>query len=335
MNNIFVGNLSFEATKEDVQKLFESYGVVSGVSIVKGKKGKSRGFGFVDMPNEEQKDKAIAALKGQEHMGRELLVTVVIPKVKSEFKSNMDSRYEKRDKSHRSYEDRPTGNQGYEEKGYRARNDRESRPWSKDEGTSRAHYKKFDSLSKSIDNPRHADRPVRDSRYEGKTYRRDDKQARPWNKDSRDPRAHYKKFDSFSKSSDTPRGEGGSAGNSRYESKTYRPDDRQARPERRGDSNAPRAEGRATGNSRYEGKPYRRQDRESKPWSKARGSSSLSYNKFSKSDENPRQERRGNDNYKDEKRSSSKPAGAFKMFYKTGKVPKPWPKKGETTRSSQ
>ena len=87
MNNIFVGNLSFEATKEDVIKLFEPFGTVANAVIMEGKKGKSRGYGFVDMPNEEEKNAAIAALEGKEFMWRVLSVGPVMPKVKDELKS--------------------------------------------------------------------------------------------------------------------------------------------------------------------------------------------------------------------------------------------------------
>ena len=84
MNNIFVGNLSFKATKEDLIKLFEPFGGVANVTILEGKKGRSRGYGFVDMPNEEEKNAAIAALEGKEFMWRPLSVSPVMPKVKGE-----------------------------------------------------------------------------------------------------------------------------------------------------------------------------------------------------------------------------------------------------------
>jgi RNA recognition motif-containing protein len=73
--NIFVGNLLFEATEGDVKKLFEGFGNVASVRIVMEKKGaKSRGFGFVQMPDEQQALAAIAALNGKEFMGRVLNV---------------------------------------------------------------------------------------------------------------------------------------------------------------------------------------------------------------------------------------------------------------------
>jgi RNA recognition motif-containing protein len=74
---IFVGNLSFDSTQEDVKKLFDGFGNVTSVAIVmeKEKKApKSRGFGFVDMPDQQQALAAIAALNGKEFMGRVLKV---------------------------------------------------------------------------------------------------------------------------------------------------------------------------------------------------------------------------------------------------------------------
>jgi hypothetical protein len=81
--NIFVGNLLFEATGADVKKLFEGYGFVASVVIAmeKEKKApKSRGFGFVQMPDEQQALAAIAALNGKEFMGRVLNVNPARPK---------------------------------------------------------------------------------------------------------------------------------------------------------------------------------------------------------------------------------------------------------------
>ena len=81
--HIFVGNLSFESNEGDVKKLFEGFGNVASVAIVmrKEKKApKSRGFGFVQMPDEQQALAAIAALRGKEFMGRVLDVNPAHPK---------------------------------------------------------------------------------------------------------------------------------------------------------------------------------------------------------------------------------------------------------------
>jgi len=85
--NIFVGNLLFEATEGDVKKLFEDFGNVASVVIVmqKDKKTpKSRGFGFVQMPDEQQALAAIGALNGKEFMGRVLNVDPARPKTEVE-----------------------------------------------------------------------------------------------------------------------------------------------------------------------------------------------------------------------------------------------------------
>ena len=79
--NIFVGNLSFSATNEDVKKVFESFGAVDAVKI-KNKSGKnSRGFGFVSMPDEAQAKAAIVVLEGKEFMGRPMRVSPERPKI--------------------------------------------------------------------------------------------------------------------------------------------------------------------------------------------------------------------------------------------------------------
>lgn len=79
--NIFVGNLSFDATEADVRKAFEGFGSVASVFIVmEKKKAKSRGFGFVDMLDDQQAQAAIAALDGKEFMGRPLNVSPARPK---------------------------------------------------------------------------------------------------------------------------------------------------------------------------------------------------------------------------------------------------------------
>jgi len=90
--NIFVGNLSFDANEGDVKKLFEGFGNVASVVIVmrKEKKApKSRGFGFVQMPNEQQALAAIAVLNGKEFMGRLLNVNPARPKTEAERKSEL------------------------------------------------------------------------------------------------------------------------------------------------------------------------------------------------------------------------------------------------------
>jgi len=71
MKNIFVGNLSFGATEDTVRSLFASHGTVERVSIVTDRDtGQARGFGFVEMTDDAEGDKAIAALNGKDLDGR-------------------------------------------------------------------------------------------------------------------------------------------------------------------------------------------------------------------------------------------------------------------------
>ena len=79
--NIFVGNLSFDTTEADLKKLFEGFGSVSTVVVVLDEKGKkSRGFGFLEMPDSSLAQKAITALDGQIFMGRPIRVNPTQPK---------------------------------------------------------------------------------------------------------------------------------------------------------------------------------------------------------------------------------------------------------------
>ena len=75
--NIFVSSLSFKAKKEDLQDLFAPFGEVSSARIIVNRDTRrSRGYGFVEMPNEEEGQAAIQALNGLEHMGRAINVAV-------------------------------------------------------------------------------------------------------------------------------------------------------------------------------------------------------------------------------------------------------------------
>jgi RNA recognition motif-containing protein len=73
--NIFVGSLPYHVAEADLRSIFEEYGEVSSVKIINDKfSGKSRGFGFVEMPNEEIAEKAITELNGAELDGRTIVV---------------------------------------------------------------------------------------------------------------------------------------------------------------------------------------------------------------------------------------------------------------------
>jgi cold-inducible RNA-binding protein len=81
VKNIFVGNLSFGATEESVRSLFENHGTVDKVSIVTDRdSGQPRGFGFVEMPNDAEAERAISALNGTELGGRALNINEARPK---------------------------------------------------------------------------------------------------------------------------------------------------------------------------------------------------------------------------------------------------------------
>jgi RNA recognition motif-containing protein len=86
MKNIFVGNLSFGATEDAVRALFEAHGTVDRVSIVTDREtGQPRGFGFVEMANDAEAERAIAALNGQELGGRTLNINEARPKTDRGF----------------------------------------------------------------------------------------------------------------------------------------------------------------------------------------------------------------------------------------------------------
>jgi RNA recognition motif-containing protein len=79
--NIYVGNLSREATEEDLKQAFEAFGQVSSATIIKDKfSGESRGFGFVEMPTKAEAQAAIAGLNGQDLKGRALKVSEARPR---------------------------------------------------------------------------------------------------------------------------------------------------------------------------------------------------------------------------------------------------------------
>lgn len=82
MKKIFVGNFSFSMTEAELRSLFQPYGNVESVTLVTDRDtGRSRGFGFVEMPDNEEAAKAIAALNGKDSGGRPLTVNEARPKV--------------------------------------------------------------------------------------------------------------------------------------------------------------------------------------------------------------------------------------------------------------
>ncbi|HWG50696.1 MAG TPA: RNA-binding protein [Candidatus Acidoferrales bacterium] len=78
---LFVGNFSFSTTEEDLRALFAPYGSIDSVAVVTDRTtGRSRGFGFVEMPDRGQAEKAIEALNGKEVDGRTLNINEARPK---------------------------------------------------------------------------------------------------------------------------------------------------------------------------------------------------------------------------------------------------------------
>lgn len=74
--NIFVSNISFKVRENTLRELFSQYGTVERVKIVKDRETqRSKGYGFVEMPNEEEALKAIEALNGYVHFDRPLIVS--------------------------------------------------------------------------------------------------------------------------------------------------------------------------------------------------------------------------------------------------------------------
>ena len=79
--NIYVGNLSAKITEEELREAFESFGDVDTAKIIKDNiTGRSRGFGFVEMPNQDQAQAAIAAMNGKELDGSALTVNEAKPR---------------------------------------------------------------------------------------------------------------------------------------------------------------------------------------------------------------------------------------------------------------
>lgn len=84
MKNLFVGNMSFQTTAEDLRALFEPFGQLARVHVATDREtGRARGFGFVEMPNDAEAAKAIAALDGKDVGGRNLKVNEARPKSES------------------------------------------------------------------------------------------------------------------------------------------------------------------------------------------------------------------------------------------------------------
>jgi RNA recognition motif-containing protein len=79
--NIYVGNLSYEVTQEDLQEAFEGFGLVESVKVIKDNySGRSKGFGFVEMPDSAEAHSAIDGLNGKDLKGRAIKVDKARPR---------------------------------------------------------------------------------------------------------------------------------------------------------------------------------------------------------------------------------------------------------------
>jgi RNA recognition motif-containing protein len=86
--NLYVGNLNWQTTEADLQAAFEAFGQVSSVTIIKDKyTGQSRGFGFVEMPDDSEGQAAIDGLNGKELDGRTLRIDLARPRDDSKDRS--------------------------------------------------------------------------------------------------------------------------------------------------------------------------------------------------------------------------------------------------------
>ena len=86
--NVYVGNLPYTATEEELQSTFEQFGNVNSASIIKDKhSGRSKGFGFIEMPSDDEAQSAIEGLNNKPFHGRNLIVNKARPQVAREGRS--------------------------------------------------------------------------------------------------------------------------------------------------------------------------------------------------------------------------------------------------------
>lgn len=79
--NIYVGNISYELTEDDLRGAFEAFGQVASATIIKDKfSGRSKGFGFVEMPNDAEAKAAIEGVNGKDLKGRAVKVNEAKPR---------------------------------------------------------------------------------------------------------------------------------------------------------------------------------------------------------------------------------------------------------------
>lgn len=80
--NIYIGNLNYRVREDDLKQVMEEYGAVDSVKIIKDREtGKSKGFAFVEMPNDADAKKAIEELNEAEYEGRQMVVKEARPRM--------------------------------------------------------------------------------------------------------------------------------------------------------------------------------------------------------------------------------------------------------------
>ena len=83
---IYVGNLSYESSEDDLQEAFSAHGQVESVTIIRDRDtGRSKGFGFVEMPASEEAQASINEMNGKEFQGRPLTVNEARPRQERSF----------------------------------------------------------------------------------------------------------------------------------------------------------------------------------------------------------------------------------------------------------
>ena len=196
--NIFVGNLSFDAAEGDLKKLFEGFGNVSSVAIVTRKEknaSKSRGFGFIEMPDERKALAAMAALNGKEFMGRILNASPARPKTEAQpfnkhpafpghnVRNESGSRQRLLDGREKDWRVRPSGQPGTYRGGRRTRSYMNRRGLAGMQQETKPRRSSQDNpmrWRKREDQPR----PRQKSPGEHKPWKKAEEGARPWNKSS-------------------------------------------------------------------------------------------------------------------------------------------------------
>jgi RNA recognition motif-containing protein len=92
--NIYVGNLSYGISEDELKEVFENYGTVDSVKIIKDREtGRSKGFGFIEMPNEEEAKTAIEQLNDSEVQNRNLRVNQARPRPERNYNAGGGKTY--------------------------------------------------------------------------------------------------------------------------------------------------------------------------------------------------------------------------------------------------